>query len=254
MNESLGLQLSLMGRFFMAGHNKWSQIKHKKAKTDAQRGKAFTKVIKEISVAVKLGGEDIATNASLRLAIQKAKSVNMPQTNITRAIAKASGSDSMALLHEWFFEAYGPGGVAILIKVLTDNKNRTVPNLKVILSKNGGRLVEKGSVSYLFAKKGLFVFEPGVVEEDVINIAIEAGAEDVLAREDGSVEVVTEVSFFDLVKKAFDAADMAYIFATLTMLPQKSFAISEDDQAKVLKLLDCLDDDDDVQDIYCNMA
>eukprot|EP01046_Picozoa_sp_COSAG06_P073518 COSAG06_NODE_22024_length_737_cov_0.876176_1_plen_199_part_10 len=199
----------------MAGHNKWSQIKHKKAKTDAQRGKVFTKVIKEINVAVRLHGEDIATNAALRMASQKAKAVNMPQDNIKRAIAKAAGSQEGGDLQECYFEAYGPGGVAILIKTLTDNKNRTVPNLKVILNKNGGRLVEMGSVAYLFDKKGVLVFEPGLTEEAVIDIAVSAGADDVCLQTDGSIEVVTDVPAFETVKKAFDTAKMNYAVAMI---------------------------------------
>eukprot|EP01047_Picozoa_sp_COSAG01_P002648 COSAG01_NODE_71_length_28648_cov_1587.432449_13_plen_239_part_00 len=238
----------------MAGHNKWSQIKHKKAKTDAQRGKVFTKVIKEINVAVRLHGEDIATNAALRMAIQKAKAVNMPQDNIKRAIAKAAGSQEGGDLQECYFEAYGPGGVAILIKTLTDNKNRTVPNLKVILNKNGGRLVEMGSVAYLFDKKGVLVFEPGLTEEAVIDIAVSAGADDVCLQTDGSIEVVTDVPAFETVKKAFDTAKMNYAVAMISMLPKDNVIVEEVIQRQVLALFDALDDDEDVQEVYSNMA
>lgn len=237
----------------MAGHNKWSQIKHKKAKTDAQKNKQFTKVVKEIMLAVKTGGDDEEGNPSLRLAIQKAKSVNMPQENIKRAISKASGSKEAINLQECYYEAYGPHSVAILIKALTDNKNRTVPNLKVILNKNGGRLVEMGSVSYLFDKKGYLFFKSGCDVDETMEAAIDAGAEDVFVLDDGGVEMICEVSDFEKVKSCFEGKHPFFEQASLLMWPKETVPVSQEVKNAVFSLFEALEEDDDVQEIFTNM-
>jgi len=237
----------------MAGHNKWSQIKHKKAKTDAQKNKQFTKVVKEIMVSVKAGGEDADGNPSLRLAIQKAKAVNMPQENIKRAIAKAAGSKESLNLQECYYEAYGPNSIAILIKALTDNKNRTVSNLKVILNKNGGRLVEMGSVSYLFDKKGYLFFKSGCDLNETMDAVIEAGADDVFPLEDGSIEALCSVSDFEKVKTCFEDKNPYFEQAALLMWPKETIVVADEAKSALFMLFEALEEDDDVQDIFSNM-
>lgn len=237
----------------MAGHNKWSQIKHKKAKTDAQRSKIFTKVIKEITVAVKSGGVDIDLNPSLRLVVQKAKAVNMPQDTIKRAIAKAEGSSEVNNLEVIFYEAYGPSGSAFLIKALTDNRHRSAANIKYILNKKGGRWAEQGSVSYLFEKKGVLLFPATCNEEALTEAAIDAGAEDVCMCEDGSFEVICEVKAFEEVKAYFEKSSFDVEMMVISMLAKQFIQLSSDDQKLVEQMIEALDDDDDVQDVYTNL-
>lgn len=237
----------------MAGHNKWSSIKHKKAKTDAQKGKAFSKVAREIVMAVKLGGEDQDMNPRLRLALQKAKEVNMPNDNIKRAIQKGAGGDSDANLEENVYEAYAPNGVALIITTLTDNKNRTIANVKAIINKGGGNMATPGAVSYMFDTKGLILFDPSTDEDTVMEIALGADAENFETLDDGSIEVVTDPGQLETVRKAFDAAELSYSTATITMLPNISAPVTEEQAEKIMNLIDKLDDDDDVQDVYTNM-
>jgi len=236
----------------MSGHSKWSQIKRKKAKTDAQRGKAFSKVAKEITIAAKLGGVDEAGNARLRLAIQKAKEANMPAEIVKRAIQKGGGSSAAENLEEICFEAYAPHGVGLLIEVLTDNKNRTVPNIKNVLLKAGGSMATKGAVSYNFSQKGLFIFEPGISEDVVVDIAINADADSIDLADDESIEVLTRPDCFEHVKRAFDDQPLAYVSATVTMIPKTTVSLDQEQSEKLLTLIEKLEDDDDVQDVHHN--
>ena len=236
----------------MSGHSKWSTIKHKKAKTDAQKGKIFTKIVREITSASRSGGPLPDANPRLRLAIEKAKEVNMPADNIKRAIQKGAGGEDDQQFEEVSFEAYGPFGVAILIETLTDNRNRTVPNIRSILTKFGGNLAAKGAVSYLFEKRGLIIFEPGSSEESIMDAAITADAEDVETKEDGSIEVTTDPPQYEAVKKAFDDAKLAYATASVTMIPQTVATLTEDQAKTIDALIEKLEDDDDIQAVYAN--
>jgi YebC/PmpR family DNA-binding regulatory protein len=238
----------------MAGHNKWSQIKHKKAKTDAQKGKAFSKVSREITMAAKLGGPDPNMNARLRLALQKAREVNMPKDNIDRAISKGAGSDDDNNFEDALFEAYAAGGVGILIEALTDNKNRTVPNIKAILGKQGGSFAAQGAVSYQFDRKGLILFEPGVPEDDVMEVATESGADDIELKDDGSIEVLTDMDSFEGVKNALDEANLSYLSASIEYIPQNIVELDLEKTQGVLGLMEKLEDDDDVQNVYSNIS
>jgi YebC/PmpR family DNA-binding regulatory protein len=237
----------------MSGHSKWSTIKHKKAKTDAQKGKAFSKVSREIIMAVKLGGKDPEMNPRLRLALQKAKEVNMPNDNVNRAIIKGAGDDTDSNLEEVTYEAYGPHGVALLIETLTENKNRTVPNIRAILTRNNGSLATTGAVSYLFNKKGLFIFSPNTDENQIIELGLEHGAEDVETKEDKTIELITDPTDFDAVKTAFDSQSIPYEVAQLTMIPSTSVLLPENDAKKVISLIEMLEEDDDIQEVYANL-
>lgn len=236
----------------MSGHSKWSTIKRKKAVIDSQRGKIFSKIVREIIMAARIGGADPESNARLRLVLQKAKAANMPNDNIKRAIQKGSGGGEGADLEEIVFEAYGPYGVALLIDTLTDNKIRTISNVKNILSKAGGSMATKGAVSYLFERKGLILFEPGASEDHVMEIATEAGADDVVLHDDGSIEVTTALTAFIGVKDAFDAVSLVYEDAELTYMAGTSVNLTFEQAEKILKLVDKLEDDDDVQGVYGN--
>ncbi len=236
----------------MSGHSKWSSIKHKKAATDARRGKIFSKLIKEIMVAARLGGGDPNANPRLRTAIQAAKSENMPKDNIERAIKKGTGDLEGVNYEESIYEGYGPGGAAVLVESLTDNKNRAVADIRYIFGKNGGSLGENGCVAWMFDKKGYILIESHKVDEDALmETALEAGAEDV--REDnGNYEVITAVEDFDAVKQAIDSAQVPTIEAEVTMLPQSSTNLTGKDAEKMLRLMEMLDDCEDVQKVYTN--
>ena len=236
----------------MSGHSKWSSIKHKKAATDARRGKIFTKLIKEIMVAARLGGGDPDANPRLRTAIAAAKSENMPKDNIERAIKKGTGDLEGVNYEESIYEGYGPGGAAVLVESLTDNKNRAVADIRHIFSKNGGNLGENGCVAWMFDKKGYILIESQVVEEDALmETALEAGAEDV--REDnGNFEVITATEDFEAVKEAIDAAAIPTIAAEVTMLPQTNSNLSGKEAEQMLRLMEMLDDCEDVQKVYTN--
>ncbi|MGE4170422.1 MAG: YebC/PmpR family DNA-binding transcriptional regulator [Candidatus Margulisiibacteriota bacterium] len=236
----------------MSGHSKWSTIKHKKAKTDAQRGKIFTKLVREIVIAAKVGGADPEGNPRLKLAIQKARQANMPSDNIKRAVQKGAGNDDDSNLEEVLFEGYAPFGVAILVETLTDNRNRTVPNLRSIFTKFGGSLGAKGSVAYLFNKQGIVLFEPGVSEESVMDVATEAGADDIDTKADGSIEVLTAPEQLLTVKQAFDDQKLVYANAELMMIPTTSVALDLEQSQKIAALIEKLEDDDDVQNVYTN--
>jgi len=236
----------------MSGHSKWSTIKHKKGAADAKRGKIFTKLIKEITVAARMGGGDPASNPRLRTAIQAAKTENMPKDKIDRGIKKGTGELEGVNYEEVIYEGYGPGGAAVLIESLTDNKNRAVADIRHIFSKAGGNLGENGCVSYLFDKKGYFVIEGSAVDEEpLMEITLEAGAEDV--REDSSnFEVIAEAADFEAVKEALEKASVTYISGEITMLPQTSTGLKGKEAEQMIRLMDALDDCDDVQKVYTN--
>jgi YebC/PmpR family DNA-binding regulatory protein len=237
----------------MSGHSKWSTIKHKKGAADAKRGKVFTKLIKEIMVAARMGGADISANSRLRAAIAAAKTENMPKENIDRAIKKGTGELEGASYEEVNYEGYGPGGVAVLVDVMTDNKNRTASEIRYIFSKNGGSLGEAGCVSWMFSKKGTIIFSKDKVsEEDLMEVTLEAGGEDVKDQGD-QFEVTTSLEEFATVRSAFDARTFAYELAEISMLPQSTVRIEDSKTAQqVLKLMDALEDSDDVQNAYAN--
>jgi YebC/PmpR family DNA-binding regulatory protein len=236
----------------MSGHSKWSSIKHKKGVTDARRGKIFTKLIKEITVAARMGGGDINSNPRLRTAVQAAKGENMPKDNIDRAIKKGTGELEGVFYEESIYEGYGPGGAAVYIESLTDNKNRTVADIRHILNKAGGNLGANGCVAWMFEKKGYIVVENRAVDEDALmEIAIDAGAEDV--REDnGDYEIITAPKDFEAVKTAVDKASIPYIVAEITMFPQSTVNLQGKEAEQMLNLMETLEDYDDVQKVYTN--
>ncbi len=236
----------------MSGHSKWSTIKRKKSAQDAKRGKIFTKLIREITVAARMGGGDPSGNPRLRAAIASARAVNMPKDNIERAIKKGTGELAGYTLEEAIYEGYGPGGVAILIEALTDNRNRTTAELRYILNKHGGSLGEAGCVAWMFEKKGLIVFNRDEVDEDeIMEIALEAGAEDI-REEDDQLEVVTLQADFEEVKKAFDEQNIKYELAEMSMIPQNTVKLDNKQAEQMIKLMDALEDSDDVQKVYAN--
>ena len=236
----------------MSGHSKWSSIKHKKGATDAKRGKIFTKLIKEITVVARAGGGDPDANPRLRAAIAAAKNENMPKENIERAIKKGTGELEGVNYEESTYEGYGPGGAAVFIESVTDNKNRAVADIRHIFSKHGGNLGENGCVAWMFDKKGYIAIEKKVVDEDsLMETSIEAGAEDV--REDnGSFEIITEPDDFESVKTAIDKAAIPYLDAEITMLPQSTTNLEGKQALQMVKLMEALDDCDDVQKVYTN--
>jgi YebC/PmpR family DNA-binding regulatory protein len=236
----------------MSGHSKWANIKHKKGAADAKRGKVFTKLIKEITVAARMGGGDISANPRLRSAVLAAKAENMPKDNMERAIKKGTGELEGVNYEELTYEGYGPAGAAVLLESLTDNKNRAVAEIRHIFNKHGGNLGENGCVGWMFEKKGYLVVEKRVIDEEALmETALEAGAEDV--REDGdNFEVVTMPEDYEAVKEAIDAADIATLSAEVTMLPQNMAELTGKDAEKMIKLMDALDDCDDVQKVYTN--
>jgi YebC/PmpR family DNA-binding regulatory protein len=237
----------------MAGHSKWKNIQNRKGAQDAKRGKVFQKMSKEIFVAAKSGGPDVESNASLRLAIEKAKGVNVPNDVIKRAVDKATGAGADENYEEVIYEGYGPGGVAVLVYCLTENRNRTAPNVRVAFSKNGGNLGESGSVGYLFDRKGrLFIERTDTTDEDTVMMAaLEAGADDIESTEDG-FEIVTPPSDFFTVKETLEGEGIEFISAEIEMIPSMYTGLSEEDEGLFEKMLDVLDNDEDVQDIYHN--
>jgi YebC/PmpR family DNA-binding regulatory protein len=236
----------------MSGHSKWSSIKHKKAATDAKRGKIFTKLIKEITVAARMGGGDIDANPRLRTAIQAAKSENMPKDNIERAIKKGTGELEGVSYEESIYEGYGPGGAAVMIESLTDNKNRTVADIRHIFSKAGGNMGESGCVAWMFDKKGYIAIENRAVDEEALmEAALDAGAEDI-REDDSNFEVITAPEDFEAVKTAIDSAAIPYIVAEVTMLPQSTTFLKGKEAEQMVKLMEALEDCDDVQKVYTN--
>ncbi len=238
----------------MAGHSKWNNIKHRKAKADAQKGKMFAKVAKEIIVAVKHGGGDPESNFALRMALEKARSYNFPNENIQRAIQRGLGGADSDNYDEFSYEGFGPGGVAIMVDLLSDNRNRTASDIRHIFSKHGGNLGENGCVSYLFDKKGLIVVdreqEPRS-EDEMMLLALEAGAEDLQVEED-SFEIITDPAQLESVRGFLVEQGIAISSAEISMIPQTTVSVEGEVAEKVLKLLDALEDHDDVQNVYTN--
>ena len=236
----------------MAGHSKWANIKHKKAATDAKRGRIWTRLIKEITVAAKLGGGELNSNPRLRLAVDKATDANMPKDNIQRAIQRGIGNDGSTNYEEIRYEGYGINGAAIIVDCLTDNRVRTVAEVRHALSKHGGNLGSEGSVAFLFTHCGQFIFAPGTSEQRVMDVALEAGADDVLSDTDGSIEVVCSPANFAGVKTAFESNKLQMELAEITMKPGNEVVFTGDDAQKMQKLLDALETLDDVQEVYTN--
>jgi len=236
----------------MSGHSKWSSIKHKKGAADAKRGRIFTRLIKEITVAARMGGGDPDGNPRLRTAVMAAKAENMPKDNIERAIKKGTGELEGVSYDEINYEAYGPGGAAMLIECLTDNKNRTVADIKHIIERHGGNLGEPGCVAWIFDKQGMIIFDrDGVDEEKLLDIALEAGAEDV-KEEETEFEVIISPSEFETVKKAFDDAGLEYSMAEISMVPQNTVKLEGKKAEQMLNLMEALEENDDVNNVYAN--
>ncbi len=236
----------------MSGHSKWHSIRHKKAAVDAKRGKLFTKVIKEISVAARIGGGDLESNPRLRTAVQSAKSVNMPLDNINRAVKKGTGELPGQSYEATTYEGYGPGGVAVFIEVLTDNKNRSVAEIRHLLAKHGGNLGETGSVNWIFERKGYVAIAAGKVEEEaLLEVALEAGAEDMQSGEEG-FEIYTSFEDFYKVRDAIEQAGIDVDSAQLTMIPSNSVSLEGRVAERMLHLMDALEDHDDVQNVFAN--
>ncbi len=237
----------------MSGHSKWSSIKHKKGAADAKRGKIFTKLIREITTAARIGGGDPEANARLRVAIAQAKAENMPKDNIDKAVKKgASPMESGESYEEQTYEGYGPGGTAVLVETLTDNKKRTTAEVRHIFTRLNGNLAEPGAVSWQFHKKGLIIFDKSSVDEDkIMEMALEAGAEDV-ADSGGELEVYTDLASFEKVRKAFEQGGLKYTSAEIAMVPQTMVKVEGKNAETLLKLMDTLEDLDDVQKVYAN--
>ena len=234
----------------MAGHSKWANIKHRKAAADAKKGKVFTRLIKEITVAAKLGGGDPNINPRLRLAMDKAREANMTKDSVQNAIKRGSGQLDGVSYEEVRYEGYGTGGAAVMVDCLTDNRTRTVAEVRHAFTKNGGNVGSDGSVAYLFKHCGQFLFAPGTSEDQVMEAAIDAGAEDVVRNEDGSVEVICAPADFAAVKEALDKAGLKPELAEITMKPTAEAALAGDDAARMRQLLEALENLDDVQNVY----
>ncbi|MBT8386669.1 MAG: YebC/PmpR family DNA-binding transcriptional regulator [Ignavibacteria bacterium] len=236
----------------MSGHSKWSTIKRKKGAADAKRGKMFTKLIKEITIAAREGGGDPGANPRLRLAVDNAKAANMPADNIERAIKKATGELEGVIFHELTYEGYGPSGVAVIVEVATDNKNRTVADVRHLFSKYNGSLGENGSVAWMFERKGVITLPvQDKTEDDIMNIVLEAGAEDLHTEED-FFEVQTNLESFDSVRKALLAEDLQVENASLQWIAKNVVKVNGEDAEKVIKLIDALEESDDVQNVFSN--
>jgi YebC/PmpR family DNA-binding regulatory protein len=234
----------------MAGHSKWANIKHRKAAADAKRGKVFTRLIKEITVAARLGGGDPDTNPRLRLAMDKAREANMAKDSVQNAVKRGSGALDGVSYEEARYEGYGPGGAAVMVACLTDNRTRTVAEVRHAFAKNGGNLGSDGTVAYLFKHCGLFVFAPGTSEDRVMEAGLDAGAEDLVKNEDGSVELTCAPADFAAVKAALDKAGLKAELAEITMKPAAEAQLGGGEAARMRQLLDALENLDDVQDVY----
>ena len=236
----------------MAGHSKWANIKHRKAAQDAKRGKVFTKLIRELVVAAKQGGPEPEDNPRLRAAVDKALGSNMTRDTIDRAIARGAGTNDADNMEELTYEGYAPGGVAVLIEAMTDNRNRTVAEVRHAFSKRGGNLGTDGSVAYLFARKGQISFAPGVDEDQLMEVALEAGAEDIEGHDDGSMEVITPWEDFAAIKEAIEAAGLASEGGEVTMIASTLVELDASGAESIMGLVDMLEDLDDVQNVYTN--
>jgi YebC/PmpR family DNA-binding regulatory protein len=238
----------------VAGHSKWANIQHRKGRQDEKRGKIWTRIVREITVAARAGGGDPAMNPRLRLAIEKAKAANMPADRVKYNVDKATGSLDGISYEEIRYEGYGIGGAAIIIDTMTDNKVRTVANVRHAFSKSGGNMGTEGSVAFQFKHCGQLIFAPGTSEDKVMEVALEAGAEDVITDDDGAIEVLTAFADYEAVKAALEAAGLTAEVATVTMRPESTIELSGEDAERMQKLLDALEDLDDTQEIYHNAA
>ena len=236
----------------MAGHSKWANIQHRKGRQDEKRGRIWTRIIREIMVAARQGGGDLNANPRLRLAVDKAKAANMPADNIKRNIDKATGNLEGVTYEEIRYEGYGIGGAAIIVDTMTDNKVRTVAEVRHAFSKHGGNMGTEGSVAFQFKHCGQIIFAPGASEDQVMEVALEAGAEDVITDEEGAIEVLTAPADFEVVKNALEAAGLKPEMAEVTMRAENTIELQGDDAERMQKLLDVLEDLDDVQDVYHN--
>lgn len=236
----------------MAGHSKWANIQHRKKAVDAKRGKIFTRINRELSVAARTGGGDPDANPALRLAIDKANAANMPKDNIERAIKKATGDLEGVSYEELKYEGYAPGGVAVMVDCLTDNRNRTVAEVRHVFNKHGGNLGTDGSVAYLFSKIGVLNFAPGTSEDEVMEVALEAGADDVVMADDGSIEVITNPEAYAEVKQAMKAVGLTPENSEITQRASVEVELDVETGEKVLRFLDALEDLDDTQDVFSN--
>ena len=238
----------------MAGHSKWANIQHRKGRQDEKRGRIWTRLIREIMVSARAGGGDLDANPRLRLAVEKAKAANMPADNIKRNIDKATGNLEGVNYEEIRYEGYGIGGAAIIVDTMTDNKVRTVAEVRHAFSKHGGNLGTEGSVAFQFKHCGQLVFAPGSNEDQIMEIALENGADDVITDDDGAIEVITPPASFEAVKNALEAAGLKPEVAEVTMRAENTIELTGDDAAKMQKILDVLEDLDDVQEVYHNAA
>jgi len=235
----------------MSGHSKWANIKHRKGAQDAKRGKIFTKIIKEVTIAARIGGADLESNARLRLAVDKAKQANMPKDNIDRGIKKGTGDLDGVTYEEDIFEGYGPGGVAVIVEFMTDNRTRTVAEVRHAFNKYGGSLGVSGSVAFMFDRKGQIMFDGDNDFEAIFEVALEAGAEDV-KEDDGMIEVITDPAEFEAVQSDLKKHELKYESAEITMIPQNLTPIEGKQAESLMKMIDVLEDNDDVQNIYTN--
>ncbi len=238
----------------MAGHSKWANIQHRKGRQDEKRGKVWTRVIREIMVAARTGGADLSSNPRLRLAIEKAKSVNLPADTVKRNIDKATGNLEGVNYEEIRYEGYGVGGVAVMVDTMTDNKVRTVAEVRHALSKHGGNLGTEGSVAFQFKHCGQLLLAPGTSEDAVMETALDAGADDVLVDEDGAVEVLTSPTAFEAVKAALDGVGLSAGMAEVTYRPEVTIDLNDDDRLNMQKIIDALEELDDVQEVFHNAA
>ena len=236
----------------MAGHSKWANIQHRKGRQDEKRGKIWTRIIREITVAARAGGGDLSTNPRLRLAVERAKAANMPAGRVKYNIDKATGNQEGVSYEEIRYEGYGIGGAAIIVDTMTDNKVRTVAEVRHAFSKHGGNMGTEGSVAFQFKHCGQLIFAPGTSEDKVMEVALEAGAEDVITDEDGAIEVLTAFADFEAVKNALEAAGLKPEMAEVTMRPENPIELSGDEAARMQRLLDVLEELDDTQNIYHN--
>jgi YebC/PmpR family DNA-binding regulatory protein len=236
----------------MAGHSKWANIQHRKGRQDEKRGKIWTRVIREITVAARQGGGDLALNPRLRLAVEKAKAANMPADTVKKNIDKATGNLEGVSYEEIRYEGYGIGGAAVIIDTMTDNRVRTVAEMRHVLSKHGGNLGTEGSVAFQFKHCGQIILAPGTSEDKVMEVALEAGADDVVTDDDGAIEVITAPASFEAVKAALDAAGLASEIAEVTMRAENTVALAGEDAARMQKLLDLIEDMDDTQAVFHN--
>ncbi|CRY54045.1 MULTISPECIES: YebC/PmpR family DNA-binding transcriptional regulator [Yersinia] len=236
----------------MAGHSKWANTKHRKAAQDAKRGKIFTKIIRELVTAARLGGGDPGSNPRLRAAIDKALSNNMTRDTLNRAIARGVGGDEDNNMETIIYEGYGPGGTAVMVECLSDNRNRTVSEVRHAFTKTGGNLGTDGSVSYLFTKKGVISYAPGLEEDAVMDAALEAGADDIVVYDDGAIDVFTAWESLGAVKDALDATGLVAEGAEVSLIPSTKADLDAETAPKLLRLIDMLEDSDDVQEVYHN--